>query len=120
MLVGVPINRVLKRIRQIRGQRYSLLRGFYRGMSDRDNEDDDESHLPRLHSVLLEHGAAAVGHTLDELNLELLECEVSAIRRRGIRALEPAPETRLLEGDVVVLLGLPEAVMAAEERLLHR
>lgn len=120
VLVGVPINRVLKRIRQIRGQRYSLLRGFYRGMSDRDNEDDDESHLPRLHSVLLEHGAAAVGHTLDEMNLELLDCEVSAIRRRGIRALEPAPETRLLEGDVVVLLGLPEAVMAAEEKLLHR
>ena len=120
VLVGVPINRVLKRIRQIRGQRYSLLRGFYRGMSDRDNEDDDEAHLPRLHSVLLEPGAAAIGRTLDELNLESLACEVSAIRRRGIRALEPAPETRLLEGDVVVLLGLPEAITAAEERLLHR
>lgn len=120
VLVGVPINRVLKRIRQIRGQRYSLLRGFYRGMSDRDNEDDDEAHLPRLHSVLLEPGAAAIGRTLDDLNLESLACEVSAIRRRGIRALEPAPETRLLEGDVVVLLGLPEAITAAEERLLHR
>ena len=120
VLVGVPINRVLKLIRQIRGQRYSLLRGFYRGMSDRDNEDDDEAHLPRLHSVLLEPGAAAIGRTLDELNLESLACEVSAIRRRGIRALEPAPETRLLEGDVVVLLGLPEAITAAEERLLHR
>ena len=60
------------------------------------------------------------GHTLDELGLELLECEVSAIRRRGIRALEPAPETRLQEGDVVVLLGELESVMAAEERLLRR
>ncbi len=120
VLVGVPINRVLKRIRQIRTQRYSLLRGFYRGMSDRDHDDADEQHLPRLHSVMLGAGAAAIGRTLDELGLELLECEVSAIRRRGIRALEPAPETRLLEGDVVVLLGEPEAVMAAEARLLRR
>ncbi len=120
VLVGVPINRVLKRIRQIRSQRYSLLRGFYRGMSDRSHDDDDDQHLPRLHSVMLSTGAAAIGRTLDELGLELLECEVSAIRRRGIRALEPAPETRLQEGDVVVLLGELESVMAAEERLLRR
>jgi CPA2 family monovalent cation:H+ antiporter-2 len=118
VLVGVPINRVLKRIRQTRSQRYSLLRGFYRGMSDRDHDEDDE-HQPRLHSVLLAQGAAGIGRTLDTLNLEELGCEVSAIRRRGIRALEPAPETVLEEGDVIVVLGLPEAVMVAEERLLQ-
>ena len=119
VLVGVPVNRVLKRIRQTRSQRYSLLRGFYRGISDRDHDDDDEHH-PRLHSVLLVSGAAGIGQTLDALNLDEQDCEVSAIRRRGIRALEPAPETRLEEGDVVVVLGLPEAVTAAEERLLQK
>jgi CPA2 family monovalent cation:H+ antiporter-2 len=119
VLVGVPVNRVLKRIRQTRSQRYSLLRGFYRGISDRDHDDDDEHH-PRLHSVLLVSGAAGIGQTLDSLNLDDLGCEVSAIRRRGIRALEPAPETRLEEGDVVVVLGLPEGVSAAEERLLQK
>jgi CPA2 family monovalent cation:H+ antiporter-2 len=118
VLVGVPVNRVLKRIRQTRSQRYSLLRGFYRGISDRDHDDDDDHH-PRLHSVLLASGAAGIGQTLDRLNLDAFGCEVSAIRRRGIRALEPAPETRLEEGDVVVVLGLPEAVTAAEERLLQ-
>lgn len=119
VLVGVPINRVLKRIRQTRSKRYSLLRGFYRGISDRDHDEDDEHH-PRMHSVLLEPGAGAIGKTLDELDLENLGCEVSAIRRRGIRAVEPAPETRLLEGDVVVVLGLPEAIAAANERLLQK
>lgn len=119
VLVGVPINRVLKRIRQTRSKRYSLLRGFYRGISDRDYDEDDEHH-PRMHSVLLEPGAAAIGKTLDELDLENLGCEVSAIRRRGIRAVEPAPETRLMEGDVVVVLGLPEAIAAADERLLRK
>ncbi len=119
VLVGVPINRVLKRIRQTRSRRYSLLRGFYRGISDRDHDEDDEHH-PRMHSVLLAPGAAAIGKTLDELDLENLGCEVSAIRRRGIRAVEPAPETRLQEGDVVVVLGLPEAIVAADERLLQK
>ena len=118
VLVGVPVNRVLKRIRQTRSQRYSLLRGFYRGMTDRDNDEEDERQ-PRLHSVLLVSGSAAIGRTLDELNLEAFDCEVSAIRRRGIRALEPAPETRLEVGDVIVVLGLPEGVAAAEERLLR-
>jgi len=118
VLLGVPVNRVLKRIRQTRSQRYSLLRGFYRGLSDSDRDEQDE-HQPRLHSVLLTPGAGAIGRTLDELDLEELGCEVSAIRRRGIRALEPAPETRLEEGDAVVVLGTPEAVSAAEERLLQ-
>ncbi|MFV5213205.1 cation:proton antiporter [Azonexus caeni] len=117
VLVGVPINRVLKRIRQVRGQRYRLLRGFYRGFTDRDDDDNSQS---RLHSIWLTPGAAAIGQTLGELGLELLGCEVSAIRRRGIRALEPAPETRLDEGDVVVVLGTPGAVAAAEDRLLKR
>lgn len=115
VLVGVPLNRVLKRIRIIRSQRYRLLRGFYRGLSDREEEDE---HQPRLHSIWLTPGAAAIGQTLGELNLESFGCEVSAIRRRGIRAVEPAPETRLEEGDVVVVLGDPEMVTAAEECLL--
>jgi len=117
VLIGIPLNRVLRRIRQTRSERYRLLRGFFHGSSDR---DDDEESQPRLHSVWLTRGAAAIGMTLGQLHLAQLGCEVSAIRRRGIRAVEPAPETRLLEGDVVVVLGDPEAVTAAEERLLHK
>jgi len=120
VLLGVPLNRVLKRIRQTRSQRYSLLRGFYRGLSDHDHDEMDEHQQPRLHSVHLGPGAGAVGRTLDDLDLERFDCEVSAIRRRGIRAVEPAPETRLEEGDVVVLLGDPEAIAAAEEQLLQK
>ncbi len=117
VLMGIPLSRVLRRIRQTRTERYRLLRGFFYGRSDR---DDDEEIQPRLHSVWLTRGAAAIGMTLNQLHLAQLGCEVSAIRRRGIRAVEPAPETRLLEGDVVVVLGDSEAVTAAEERLLRR
>ncbi len=117
VLVGIPINRVLKRVRQSRAERYRLLRGFFHGLSDR---DEDEETQPRLHSIWLTPGAGAIGRTLTELDLEGIGCEVSAIRRRGIRAVEPAPETRLEIGDVVVVLGDPEAVSAAEERLLQK
>ena len=118
VLLGTPLNRVLKRIRQTRSERYSLLRGFYHGLSDRDRDEEDD-HQPRLHSIWLTPGAAAIGQTLDELDLDQFLCEVSAIRRRGIRAIEPAAETRLEEGDVVVVLGTAEAVSAAEQRLLQ-
>ena len=116
VLIGVPISRVLKRMRHIREQRYRLLRGFYRGMSD---HETDDSKQPRLHSIWLAAGAAAIGRPLAELELEAAGCEVSAIRRRGIHAIDPSPETRLEEGDVVVVLGTPEAVTMAEQRLLQ-
>jgi len=117
VLVGVPLNRVLRRIRDARTQRYKLLRGFFHGLSDREEEEGEQ---PRLHSVWLAPGAAGIGRTLAELDLDRLGCEVSAIRRRGIRALEPVPETRLREGDVVVLLGQPEGLAKGEERLLRK
>lgn len=116
VLVGVPLNRVLRRIRDARSERYKLLRGFFHGRSDREEDEDEQ---PRLHSVWLAPGSAGIGRTLAELGLDRLGCEVSAIRRRGIRAVEPLPETTLREGDVVVLLGQPESLTAADEKLLR-
>lgn len=116
VLVGIPINRVLRRIRDTRMRRYRLLRGFYRGLSD---SEEEVAGQPCLHSVWLVPGSVGIGSTLAEFDLEHIGCEVSAIRRRGIKALEPAAETRLEEGDVLVLLGQPEAVAVAEERLLR-
>ena len=106
--VGVPLSRVMRRVSQVRGERYGLLRGLFLG------RDEIESGA-RLHSVTLEPGAHAIGHTLEELDLQL---QVRAVRRRGVKArLDPARAGALEAGDVVVLLGTPEALAAAEERL---
>ncbi|MDR2165588.1 MAG: cation:proton antiporter [Zoogloeaceae bacterium] len=115
-LAGLPVNQVLRQVQDIRGQRYQLLRGFYHGMDDHCQETDEE---PRLYSVLLEAGAQGIGATLAELALGELGCEVTAIRRRGIKATEPTPDSRLETGDVVVLLGRSMDLVAAEERLLR-
>jgi len=116
VLLGVPLNRVLRRIRDTRAERYRLLRGFFHGASD--SEEESSSQL-RLHSVWLAPGSRAIGRRLEEIDLPALGCEVSAVRRRGIKGVEPGPETLLEEGDVVVVLGRPEEVEMAEERLLR-
>lgn len=115
--LGVPINRVLKRVRQTRTARYRTLRGFFHGDSDHD-ENVHDSDEPRLHSISLGKGAYAIGRTLGELAIDGRGVEVTAVRRRNIRALEPTAETRFEAGDVVVLLGVPGALATAESRLL--
>lgn len=118
MLVGVPLNRVLRRIRETRESRYELFRGFFRGMTDA-SENEDQALQPRLHSVLVTAGARAVGRPLSELNLAGSGVEITAVRRRNVKTTAPASDMRIEEGDVVVLMGTEAAVAAAEMRLLQ-
>jgi CPA2 family monovalent cation:H+ antiporter-2 len=114
---GVPINRVLKRIRQTRAARYRTLRGFFHGDNDHDEHEHD-SDEPRLRSVSLAEGAYAIGKILGDLALGDLGVEVTAIRRQNIQTLEPTGTTRFESGDVVVMLGVQVALSKAEGRLL--
>ncbi|MGB0129608.1 MAG: cation:proton antiporter [Rhodocyclaceae bacterium] len=117
VLLGVPVNRVMKRIRLLRNERYALLRGFFPGASDVVDITADAQD-PRLHSLMLNAGAYAIGQSIGELNLDQFHVSVTAVRRRGIRGLSPGPETRFEMGDVIVLLGRQEELLAAEMRLL--
>jgi CPA2 family monovalent cation:H+ antiporter-2 len=117
VLLGVPLSRVVKRVREQRDQRYQLLRGYFHSVGD-DDDVEEEGH-ERLHSVAMHAGAAGAGRTLKELGLQPLGVEVTAVRRRGIRGADPSPEMRLQVGDVVVLRGVPDALDLAERRLLE-
>ncbi len=117
VLLGVPLKRVVRRIRDVREHRYSLLRGFFHGGTD--EADPDEANAARLRSVALTAGTYAVGRSLGELALEGLGVSVTAIRRREARMITPGPETRVQDGDVMVLLGASEQLAAAEMRLLQ-
>lgn len=121
MLVGTPLNRVLRRIRETREHHYHLFRGFFRGATDArdDYEDGDHAQHPRLHSVMITQGAAAIGKNFAALDLATLSVEVSAVRRRNVRTVDPGPETVIAEGDVVVILGTEENIAAAEMKLLQ-
>ncbi|WP_042299438.1 monovalent cation:proton antiporter family protein [Paraburkholderia kururiensis] len=118
VVMGVPMRRVVRRVEEMRDQRYSLLRGYFHGADDADVDDGHEQ--VRLQSVPIDAKADAVGRTLAELGLADIGVEVTAIRRHGIRGVEPDPSTKLRASDIVVLRGLPEQLAEAEERLSRR
>jgi CPA2 family monovalent cation:H+ antiporter-2 len=115
LVLGVPLNRVLMRIRSIREERYGLFRGFFHGASD--FADAAENLQPRLHTVLLHERAHAIGRSLDELGVGGF-VEVTGVRRRGARSVAPGADWRFEPGDAVVLLGKPGDIDRAEKRLL--
>jgi len=118
LLLGVPVSRIVRHVRDVRADRYRMLRGFFHG---EDMFDGMETHAyqERLHSVTLPAGAKAVGKLLADMHLEEAGVSVSAVRRGGIRGPEPAPHTKLAAGDVLVLYGTPEALEEAEKILLE-
>ncbi|MDD3354943.1 cation:proton antiporter [Zoogloea sp.] len=117
-LLGVPLPRILKRIREVRAERYHLLRGIYRGGEHIHEEALEERQQTRLHSIVLAAGAHGIGFSLEELHLGETGVEVSALRRQRVRVVDPQQDTRLELDDVLVLLGTPSQLTLAEARLL--
>jgi len=115
VVAGVPLSRVMRRVSQVRDEQYSLLRGLFAG-----GGDTSEGEVARLHAVTLDADAHAVGRSLSELALEKDAVQVRAVRRPSARQrLAPAQAGVLQAGDIVVLLGAPERLLAAEEKLLR-
>ena len=115
-LLGIPLHKVIRNLREVREQHYSLLKGFFHGASDA-SEHLSEDDQPRLQAMTLGQGIFAIGKRSNELKLETLGCSISAIRRRGASGSLSLDEL-LMEGDVVVILGTPAALAASETRLL--
>jgi CPA2 family monovalent cation:H+ antiporter-2 len=111
VVVGVPFSRVMRRVSQVRDEQYSLLRGLFTGSAG------DGEEVTRLHAVTLEAGAHAIGREVSQLDLG---ASVRVVRRPGARLrLTPAEAGALQPGDIVVLLGSPDRLLAAEEQLLR-
>lgn len=72
----------------------------------------------RVHGILMPPGAWAVGRTLRDVRSRGVGVTFTGIRRQGILGREPAGETVLRDGDVVVLYGQPEELERAESVLL--
>jgi len=117
VLLGVPVARVVRRVREARDQRYRMLRGHFHSVGE-DDEIEEEQH-ERLHSVSIDAGGPADGVLLKDLDLATIGVEITSIRRRGIRGTDPSPEMKLQAGDIVVLRGATDALELAEHRLLQ-
>jgi CPA2 family monovalent cation:H+ antiporter-2 len=116
LLLGTPLSKVLRRIRAVREERYSLFQGFYRGASD-GNENEDDAQV--LHTVHLPDTANAVGRTWGEVaaNFRGGAAEISHIRRGSVRLPRPADDFVFESGDALILLGTQTGVTSLELHL---
>lgn len=117
VMLGVPLRRVVHRVQRARDERYTSLRGYFRGVADA--EDDNDSLNVRLQSVELISGAGATGKTLAQVALEQFDIHITMLRR-GKQRIEMVSGTVLQQGDILVLRGSAENLARAEMRLLKK
>ena len=116
VLLGVPLNRVVKRIRLFREERYKMFKGYFRGVSDMDATNQERV---RLHSVEIDKNSYARKLRLDHVDLTRFHVEVKLMRRPNmLEDINPRPDITLAAGDVLVLLGSPQDLIAAEIYLI--
>ena len=117
LLLGTPLSKVLRRIRSVREERYSLFQGFYRGASD-GNESEADARI--LHTVHLSDSARAVGRTWADVAATFRggDVEITLVRRGGTRIAQPDDEFVFETGDAVVLLGTQTGVASLEMHLI--
>ena len=116
LMAGVPLNSVIRRVQESRARRYAVFSGYLRTPQHEAGEATGRLQQ-RFESVLLKEDSTAVGKRMREVGLDTLGVEVNAVRRRGVHGAQPSEEMLLQAGDVLVLLGLPEALLEAGEKL---
>ncbi|MBF4992416.1 cation:proton antiporter [Methylophilus sp. QUAN] len=114
--LGIPLNRVVKRIRLFREERYKMFKGYFRGVSD---ADTSTASLPQLHSVEVYKNFYAHGLRLDHIPFSDFAVEVKQLRRPNMpEPISPRDDIVLNEGDILVLLGSNAALIAMEVYLI--
>lgn len=115
VLLGVPLNRVVRRIRLFREERYKMFKGFFHGISDGD--EAVERAAPRFHSLPVNALAYCIGKSIKDIYFGICKAEIAAVRRDS-NPVEVSPDFVFQEGDVVVLLAKPHDLVLAERILL--
>ncbi len=105
-LMGVPVRRVLRAVQNQRGQRYRLLRGYFRNAEELMNDEDAEN-LERLSTLVLDPASCAVGQTFAQIQPTLAAQSVTlvSLRRASGSSLVPRSEMVLAPGDTLVMSG---------------
>ena len=115
LLLGVPAERIVRHVTEVRRGRYRMLRGFFHGQAML----SAGAYRARLQTVALADGAFAVDKALADVALERTGAMLTALRRDGREHTEQMPDIVFRAGDVLVLYGEPEALARAENLLLH-
>jgi len=117
MLLHVPVTRVVRALGEIRNSRYAVLRSIVR-RGDARVVDETTEQREEIRSIVVPPGAWAVGRSLGEVRNRGVAVTFTGVRRHGILGREPAGDTILRDGDIVVIYGQPEELERAESVLL--
>ncbi len=105
LILGVPLKRIIRRIREFREERYKMFRGYFKGSTDIDDDINSNQQL-ELHSEEISHNSFILGHKLSELQIGDIDVEVQYLRRPNmLENIDPRPDIVLGVGDIIVILG---------------
>jgi len=105
LILGVPLKRIIRRIREFREERYKMFRGYFKGSTDIDDDFNSNQQL-ELHSEEISHNSFILGHKFSELQIEDFDVEVQYLRRPNmLENIDPRPDIVLGVGDIIVILG---------------
>lgn len=117
-LSGVPMSRILKRVRKERKGHYGHMHGFFPGETTEISYGTKDK-LEFMHAVILSDGAFAVGKSVAELNILSMRVSIKGLRRDNVEISDPDPNEPLCSGDVIVVAGKPRRVERVERFLLE-
>jgi len=117
-ILGMPMAKIVRRVQEMRNNKYATMREFFHGEEANDLELPDDVRK-RLLSITLPEGAFAVGKHLDELKLSEFDVSLHKNRRDDVNVIPPNASKPLKAGNVLVLFGTPEALEHAEGYLLN-
>jgi CPA2 family monovalent cation:H+ antiporter-2 len=110
-LAGVPLHRVVRRVREVRDTRYGMFRGVFRGSDDDYLERAEDAVM--LRTLVVPKVSVMTGRPIADLGLAGLGVDVATLKRAG-RRHPVAEDTLLLADDALVLRGTAEALAEAE------
>jgi CPA2 family monovalent cation:H+ antiporter-2 len=115
---GIPMSRILKRIRNERKQGYEHMHGFFPGETTEINYETSDK-LEFMHAIVMTENAFAVNKSIEELGLTTKRVKLISIRRSGKEQENPSPDYLIESQDVVVISGKPRRVERIEKYLLN-
>ncbi|GGO72135.1 monovalent cation:proton antiporter family protein [Bowmanella pacifica] len=117
-LSGVPMSRILKRVRAERKNHYGQMHGFFPGETT-EVTYEKQSKLEFLHAVVLGPDAWAIGKTLGQLELDAVRVTLKGVRRNERELASPDASWQFAAQDILVIAGKPRRVERAERYLLE-
>jgi len=117
-LLNVPMSKIVRRIQEMRNNKYATMREFFHGDEVDDLELPDDVRK-RLSSYTLEKGDFAIGKKLHDLQLHSKGITLHKNRKDDTNVVPPNSDVELKEGDVLVLFGTPEDLEHIEGYLLN-